>query len=57
MALSVQCRNEPLRMFVKDVPLLSLNDLRFVAMDPECFAAASDYAKRFFPRTTLARAF
>ena len=34
----------------------SLLDLRIMAMDPGLLAAASDYAKRFNPRTTLARA-
>jgi len=43
-------------MSIRHVPLLSLGDLRIAAMDPGVFAAASDYAKAYFPKTSLARA-
>jgi len=43
-------------MMVRHVPVLTLPDLRIAAMDPGVFAAASDYAKAYFPKTSLARA-
>ena len=51
-----QYRDKTVTLSVKHVPLVSLPDLRISALDPGVFAAASDYAKKFFPRTSLARA-
>lgn len=55
-AFQAQFRDKTVTMSVKHVPLVTLPDLRICAMDPGVFAAASDYAKFFYPRTSLARA-
>jgi hypothetical protein len=55
-AFIAQSRNHSFTISIKHDPLLSLPDLRIAAMDPGVFAAASDFAKRYFPRTSLARA-
>jgi hypothetical protein len=56
MPETAQSRNEPFTMMVSHAPLLDIEHLRIAAIDPGLFAAASDYAKRFFPRSSLARA-
>jgi len=55
-AFPAPCRCHSLIIVIQDTPLLSLGDLRIAAMDPGVFAAASDYAKLMYPRTSLARA-
>lgn len=52
-----QSRIEPLTNPVKvTVPTFALCDVQIAGIDPGVFSAASDYARRFFPRTSLARA-
>lgn len=56
MALSAPSRARTLTTSVRQFPLLSIDDLRIAALDPGVFPAACDYAQRFFPRSTMARA-
>lgn len=55
-AIPAPCRNASVTIPIQHVPVLTLGDLRIAAMDPGVFAAASDFAKRYYPRTSLARA-
>lgn len=50
---SVSCRGSLTRIANQT---FTLDDLRIMALDAGLFAPCSDYAKRFFPRTSLARA-
>ena len=55
-AYPAQSRNRSVTMPVDHVATFALADLRVASIDPGLFAAASDYAKAFYPRTSLARA-
>jgi len=48
------CRDHPLNNLVKVT--FELTDLRILATDPALLHVASDYAKRWHPATSLARA-
>lgn len=56
MAVSALCRSAALTKPLNRVPTIALSDVRLLASEPHVLPAASDYAKVFFPRTTLARA-
>lgn len=56
MRESAQSRNKAFISSLNHAALLDIEHLRIAAIDPGLFAAASDYAKRFFPRSSLARA-
>lgn len=56
MAICAQARPDTLTTVANHAPLVSRDDLRALAADPAMLPAASAYARRFYPNTSLARA-
>ena len=55
MADSAQSRNGMVTTKVDHAPLLEINHLRDLALDPAVSQAAAGYARVWFPRSSLAR--
>ena len=55
MHKSTPSRPNTLTIVVSKPVTFTLADVRILALDPELFAACSEYAKGFFPRCDLAR--
>ena len=55
MQLLASSRLKSLTISVNHVAIFEIADLRILAIDPDLTAACGEYARSFYPRSTLAR--